>query len=86
MLWWGNFMLRGKWREIQQMAVELAQLHAGEAVLDVGCGTGTLALEARTRVGATGRVCGIDPGPKQITRARNKAARRGLSIDFQVGV
>ncbi|MBO0781769.1 MAG: class I SAM-dependent methyltransferase, partial [Ktedonobacteraceae bacterium] len=39
-----------------------------------------------TRVGATGRVCGIDPGPKQITRARNKAARRGLSIDFQVGV
>jgi ubiquinone/menaquinone biosynthesis C-methylase UbiE len=48
--------------------------------------TGTLALVAKQRVGATGRVAGIDPAPPMIARARRKAARRGLAIDFQVGV
>jgi ubiquinone/menaquinone biosynthesis C-methylase UbiE len=65
---------------------EMAHLQPGEAVLDVGCGTGTLALVAKGRVGATGRVCGIDPGPEQIARARRKAARRKLAVDFHVGV
>ena len=86
MLWFGNLMARGKWREAQRKAVDLARFQSGETVLDVGCGTGTLTLEACARVGSTGRVSGIDPGPKQIARARQKAARRGLPIDFQVGV
>jgi ubiquinone/menaquinone biosynthesis C-methylase UbiE len=58
----------------------------GENVLDVGCGTGSLALVAQERVGKTGSVHGIDPAPKQITRARAKATRRGLAVDFQLGV
>ncbi len=55
-------------------------------MLDVGCGTGTLALEARERVGITGRVCGIDPSRQMIAYARRKAAGRSLSVDFQLGV
>lgn len=55
-------------------------------MLDVGCGTGTLAIIAKQHVGAAGQVSGIDPGLKQITRARSKAEKAGLSIDFQVGV
>src|SRR5207248_11085978 len=51
-----------------------------------GCGTGALAMATYPRVGATGRVVGVDPGPKQISRARAKARRAGLPIDFQVGV
>jgi SAM-dependent methyltransferase len=31
-------------------------------------------------------VCGIDLGPKQIARARSKAGRASIPIDFQVGV
>ena len=46
-------------------------------MLDVGCGTGTLALVAKERVGATGRVSGIDPSAQLLTRARRKAARPG---------
>ena len=94
---WGGFYDLGAWffarlvlgsseQALRQMTADLARLQAGETVLDVGCGTGTQAMVARERVGETGHVCGIDPGPQQIARARSKAARRGLVINFQTGV
>ncbi len=86
LLWVGNLITRGKWQALRQTTADLAQLHVGERVLDVGCGTGTLALIAKQRVGATGHVSGIDPSAQMIARARRFAARRGLPIDFQVGV
>ena len=86
LLWLGNLMTRGKWQALRQTTADLAQLQGGETVLDVGCGTGTLALIAKQRVGATGRVSGIDPSVQMIARARRKAAGRGLALDFQVGV
>jgi SAM-dependent methyltransferase len=77
---------QGKEPEIRREIADLAQLRAGESVLDVGCGTGTLALEVRERLGVTGRVYGIDPSTQMIAYARQKAVRRGLSINFQPGV
>ena len=64
----------------------LACIQPGEKVLDVGCGTGTLAIEVARRVGRMGEVAGVDPGTEQIARARSKGARRNLPIDFQIGV
>ncbi len=81
-----TFRFRGQGRELRRRTAMLAQLRSGEQVLDVGCGTGTLALEARKRVGNAGRVCGIDPSSEQIARARAKANRHHLSVEFQVGV
>jgi precorrin-6B methylase 2 len=49
-------------------------------VLDVGCGTGTLAVEAYERFGGARRVIGIDPDPTQITRARSQAGRKHASV------
>jgi ubiquinone/menaquinone biosynthesis C-methylase UbiE len=86
LLWVGNLVTRGKWQALREMTADLAQLQPGETVLDVGCGTGTLALIAKQRVGRTGRVSGLDPSVQMIARARRKAARRDLAIDFQVGV
>ena len=76
----------GREQAFRQRIADLARLQSGERVLDVGCGTGTLALVARQRVGETGRVSGIDPSPQMIARASHKAVRRDLAIDFQVGV
>src|SRR6266566_723565 len=81
-----TFSFRGQWRELRQRTANLAQLQPGEQVLDVGCGTGTLAMEVARRVGRAGRVAGVDPGTEQIARARAKAARRHLPIEFQIGV
>lgn len=81
-----TFLFRGNLRALRLRTADLAHLQPGEKVLDVGCGTGTLALEVQKRVGPTGRVFGIDPGTQQIGRARSKAAQRRLPIDFQIGV
>ncbi len=81
-----TFVFRGKFRELRQRTATLARMQAGEQVLDVGCGTGTLAMEVQSRVGRAGRVAGVDPSPQQIARARSKAARRNVPIEFQIGV
>jgi len=79
-------VFRGQGRALRQRTVTLARIQPGDQVLDVGCGTGTLALEVQQRVGATGRIVGIDPGSAQIARACAKAARRHVSVAFQIGV
>src|SRR5687768_2717271 len=66
--------------------VDLARLKPGEAVLDVGCGTGTLAIAARQRVGAAGTVHGIDASPEMIAQARRKAMKAGIDVVFQSGI
>ena len=81
-----NFLFRGQMRVLRQKTANLAGLQPGEIVLDVGCGTGTLAIEVQPRVGATGRVVGVDPGAQQIAWARSKAARRHMPVEFQTGV
>lgn len=76
---------RGKVRELRRRTLDLAGLQPGECVLDVGCGTGTLAIEARRLVGSAGRVCGVDPDERQVARARAKAARRRTPIEVRTG-
>jgi ubiquinone/menaquinone biosynthesis C-methylase UbiE len=87
MIWFmDTFPFRGQMRELRRRTADLARIQPGEQVLDVGCGTGTLALEVFARVGRAGRVVAIDPGREQIAHARSKAARHNIPAEFQVGV
>ena len=59
-------------------------LKAGEHVLDVGCGTGSLAaLLAKQVPGA--EVIGIDPDPEVLRQARGKASQHGVNVVFHEG-
>lgn len=73
-------------RAFREKMLDLVNLQPGEQVLDVGCGTGTLAIAAKYRVGATGTVCGIDASPEMIARARKKAKKNGVEVRFENGV
>lgn len=71
---------------LRKMTVENALIRPGDSILDVGCGTGEVALLAKTRAKKDGKVYGIDPAPEMIAVARSKAARKELDVDFRVGV
>jgi ubiquinone/menaquinone biosynthesis C-methylase UbiE len=80
-----NVMTLGQAYRLRKVTVEQAQIRAGDSVLDVGCGTGEVTLPAKT-LAREGKVYGIDPAPEMIAVAKRKAARKGLEIDFRVGV
>jgi ubiquinone/menaquinone biosynthesis C-methylase UbiE len=57
-----------------EQLLDLAAVGPGERVLDVACGTGIVARRATARVGAGGRVFGIDVNDGMIDVARTVAA------------
>jgi len=72
----------GRDRVFREKTLDLARVALGESVLDIGCGTGTLALAAKNRVGSSASVTGIDASPQMIARARKKARRVGAEVTF----
>lgn len=76
----------GRAGAFRKSMLDLVQLSPGEQVLDVGCGTGELALAAKRRTGAEGTVQGVDAGTEMVARARQKALREGVDVTFDVAV
>jgi len=64
--------------------LERAGLQPGERVLDLGCGTGTLAIQAK-RGQPDAEIVGLDGDPEVLGRARRKAAGAGVEVDFDEG-
>jgi SAM-dependent methyltransferase len=63
-----------EWRTAENSAgYLLPRLRAGQRLLDVGCGPGTITVDLARRV-APGEVVGIDRAPEVIERARANAA------------
>jgi ubiquinone/menaquinone biosynthesis C-methylase UbiE len=78
--------LLGRETAFRERVLGIAGLAPGESVLDIGCGTGTLAIRATGHVGPTGSVSGIDASPEMIARAQAKARKAGVTVDFKRAV
>ena len=64
--------------------LDQAELPPRCRVLDVGCGTGTLAVTIKRQYPGV-EVVALDPDAKALARAQRKAARAGVTIRFDRG-
>jgi ubiquinone/menaquinone biosynthesis C-methylase UbiE len=65
--------------------IEQARIQAGQRVLDLGCGTGTLAIMVKQMV-PTADVAGLDADPQMLNVAKSKATRENVPIQFDQGM
>lgn len=64
----------------------IAELSPGEVVLDLGCGAGFDVFIAAKRVGAAGKVIGVDMTPEMLERARGNARKVDVkNVEFRLG-
>lgn len=75
--------LLGYTRALRPLVAQ-AELSAGHGVLDIGCGTGTLAVLLKRRYPAI-EVTGLDPDPRALAVAARKARRANVPIRFDRG-
>lgn len=71
-------------RALKQQLVDQTGLRPGHAVLDFGCGTGTLALLLKEAC-PEARVVGLDADPVVLALARDKIERAGVAIELRQG-
>src|SRR4051794_4440488 len=65
--------------------VSIADLRAGERILDVACGTGIVARLAAPRVAPAGHVVGVDVNAAMLTVARAQPQPAGAVIEWHQG-
>ena len=70
-----------RWREA---LVEQINPKDDESILDIGCGTGTLAIMLKRRSPGA-RMVGLDPDPAVLATAEEKAWRAGVEIEWRLG-
>ena len=77
-----NLLAYGK--TFKRMALELSEIVDGEKVLDVGCGSGTLLIDAKTRY-PNSDIVGIDPDKKILLVAERKLVQAGVKARLVQG-
>ena len=71
-------------QSLKRRLVAQAGIQPGHRVLDLGCGTGTLTTLVK-QLYPDAQVVGIDPDPRVLKMASDKAARSGVEITWNEG-
>jgi SAM-dependent methyltransferase len=63
-----------------------ANLQSGETILDLGTGTGSVAIAAAARLGPDGRIIAVDISPEMLEKARTRIESLAIpNVDFAEG-
>ena len=65
--------------EVRVVQLSKGKLGSGYIVYDVGCGSGSVSVEAAYQIGQTGKVFSIDIDPKAIELTNKNLAKFGIS-------
>jgi ubiquinone/menaquinone biosynthesis C-methylase UbiE len=68
----------------KSMLIEQAGPAPGQRILDLGCGTGTLAIEVKRRE-PRAELAGLDADPEMLEQARRKADEAGVELELTEG-
>jgi ubiquinone/menaquinone biosynthesis C-methylase UbiE len=80
-----SYMVPTLFAPCARILIQAANPKPGERVLDVGCGTGIVAREVASRLGATGAVTAVDLSANMLAVARAAASRERLTIEWREG-
>src|SRR5258708_40281405 len=64
--------------------VAQARIEAGNRVIEIGCGTGSIPVLIK-QTNPTADVVGLDPDPRALAIAKQKAERAGFKLEFDQG-
>ncbi len=65
--------------EVRVIQISKARLHPGQLVYDVGCGSGSISVEAAIQVESSGKVLAIDYDENAIELTKKNVEKFGLS-------
>jgi ubiquinone/menaquinone biosynthesis C-methylase UbiE len=71
-------------RRFKDMLLDQAAIEPGHRVLDLACGTGTLAIEVKRRQ-PRAELLGLDADAEMLDQARSKAERAGVELELTEG-
>ena len=65
--------------EIRAIQISKGRLSAGQTVLDIGCGSGSVTVEAAIQIEDSGKVVGVDIDPNAIELTEKNLKKFGIS-------
>ena len=65
--------------EVRVVQISKARLSPGQTVYDIGCGSGSVSIEAALQIKPSGKVYSIDFDPKAIELTKKNLAKFGIS-------
>ena len=65
--------------EVRAIQISKARLKLGQTVYDIGCGSGSISIEAAIQVESTGRVFAIDFDPNAVELTKKNISKFGVS-------
>jgi cobalt-precorrin-6B (C15)-methyltransferase len=65
--------------EVRTVQISKGRLNEGQTVYDIGCGSGSVSIEAAHQIGTSGKVFAIDLDPKAVELTKKNLSKFGIS-------